>query len=517
MKRKQWLLLTSRLLECNSVNTLTAQFMDTLQQELSLSDCIFLVPSVDGRRLVVSQYRTDKLLNIDNLTDWNVSDFSHPFAHVLQTNKHMVLDYERLAYWQDDVNFIHLVSGITKGTHLLIFPLKLDKNVSGLLVCAVSDISAMLQDMQWQQYCQVFMRHWQLLNVMQNQSGKSSFLADSLSEFEDNIKHQKNMKLLSAELLGEADNMLKLREDILRVTETELSVMIQGATGSGKEVVAKAIHEYSPRKNKSFVAINCAAIPEALLESELFGYEKGAFSGATARKQGLIAKADQGTLFLDEIGDMPLNLQSKLLRVLESGVFRALGGTAELYSNFRLVVATHVKLKQSVSEGEFRGDLYYRLCQFPIYIPSLNEHLEDVPLLANHFIKGFNYHHKHEITGIRYETLLKLKQHNYPGNVRELRNIIEYACALTKHHTELEVSVLPEFESTEVINSVCLIGVEDEYSEIEDLRLAVAEFERLVICNRLEKFKGDRSKAAMSLGLPKRTFAHKCLKLEVNE
>ena len=519
MTSKQWLEQTSSLLECTREHELTAHFMRTLHQQLGLSDCVLLVPSVDGRRLILSQFQADKWLKVEPQADWDVTDFSHPFAHVLQTGKPMVLDYFSLAYWREEVKFVQLVSGLPQEINLLMFPLIQDRHVSGLLIFAVSvaETKEMLQDQQWQHYCGVFMRHWQLLNTVASQSGQASFLADSLSQAKDELRHQKSLKALSQILVGEADKMVKLRGEILRVSGTDLSVMVQGATGTGKELVARAIHDHSQRHDEQFVAINCAAIPENLLESELFGYEKGAFSGAHAKKKGLIAQADKGTLFLDEIGDMPLNLQSKLLRVLESGHFRGLGASKEEHSNFRLVAATHVNLKQRVDDGEFRRDLYYRLCQFPIHVPALSERLDDLPLLVNHFINGFNRHHRREITGVRYETLLKLKRHSYPGNVRELRNIIEYACALTSHHGELEVSALPEFESAELIDIGCVSSVEGGLGDIEDLRLAVAEFERQVIRDRLDKYKGDRAKAAMSLGMPKRTFSHKCLKLEINE
>jgi sigma-54-specific transcriptional regulator len=199
-----------------------------------------------------------------------------------------------------------------------------------------------LQRQEWQQYCEVFVRHWQWLNKVADQTGQACQLTDSIAEIRDEMTLQVNLARLSDELVGESSGMDRLRRDILRGAGTVLSVLVQGETGTGKELVAKAVHDYSCRHNAPFVAINCAAIPENLLESELFGYEKGAFSGANSNKKGLIAQASKGTLFLDEIGDMPLTLQSKLLRVLESGHFRALGAAAEVHSDLRLVAATHV-------------------------------------------------------------------------------------------------------------------------------------------------------------------------------
>jgi sigma-54-specific transcriptional regulator len=208
--------------------------------------------------------------------------------------------------------------------------------------------------------------------------------------------------------------------------------MIQGETGTGKELVAQAVHDFSSRADQPFIAINCAAIPENLLESELFGYRKGAFSGAETDKQGLITQADGGTLFLDEIGDMPLVLQAKLLRVLETRMFRPVGGKEELSSDFRLVSATHMSLLEQVRKKTFRQDLYYRLFQYPIRVPALTERTEDIELLGQHFVRLFNQAHGTDIRGIHYRAIDSLKRHGFPGNVRELKHLVEFGCAQTQ-------------------------------------------------------------------------------------
>lgn len=518
MSTAQWLQQTSSLLECKQLDALIDQFMQTLEAELGLSDSLFLKPSLDGRHLVPAACKSTGLLRINGQASWNVTDFQHPFSHVLQTVKPMVLDYYSLAYWRDNHEFAALIDEINKDDSLLLYPLKQDHHVLGVLCFTLHSTESVLQRQDWQQYCEVFMRHWQWLNTLADRTGQAYLLTSSIAEIRDEMTLNANLVRLSDELVGGSVPMDKLRKDILRGAGTSLSVLVQGETGTGKELVAKAVHDYSSRHKAAFVAINCAAIPESLLESELFGYEKGAFSGATTSKQGLIAQADQGTLFLDEIGDMPLSLQSKLLRVLESGHFRALGAAAEVHSDFRLVAATHVNLNEKVNLGEFRQDLYYRLKQFPVTAPVLKERLDDLPALINHFIGRFNRQHHTHIAGIRYQALAKLKAYGYPGNVRELRNIVEYACALTSHNGEIGVTALPEFEesSTDII----VTGDERqeyEYANIGDLKEAVAQFERNIIRTRINRFKGDRTKAAMSLGLPKRTFSHKCLKLEINE
>lgn len=514
MSTAQWLLHTSTLLECKLVDDLIDQFMQTLDDELVLSDSLFLKPSIDGRHLVPSASNAAGLLKVNRKTRWNVIDFQHPFSHVLQTAKPMVLDYYSLAYWDDNLEFTKLISEIQSDESLLLYPLKQDNHVLALLCFALNSSGSVLQRQDWQQYCEVFVRHWQWLNKVADQTGQACQLTDSLTEIRDEMALQINLTRLSDELVGESSCMDRLRRDILRGAGTVLSVLVQGETGTGKELVAKAVHDYSCRHNAPFVAINCAAIPENLLESELFGYEKGAFSGAYSNKKGLIAQATKGTLFLDEIGDMPLTLQSKLLRVLESGHFRALGAAAEVYSDFRLVAATHVNLRDKVNSGEFRRDLFYRLNQFPVMVPELKDRLDDLPQLIHHFIERFNSHNQAKISGIRSEALSKLKAHQYPGNVRELRNVVEYACALTSQNSEIDVPALPVFEES---LSAGEGDIQHEYEDIGDLKLAVAQFERNVIRTRINRFKGDRTKAAMSLGLPKRTFSHKCLKLEINE
>ncbi|MFT5236356.1 MAG: sigma-54-specific transcriptional regulator [Shewanella sp.] len=514
----QWLQQTSNLLECKQVDDLIGQFMQTLEGELGLSDALFLKPSVDGRDLVASVSKPAGLLKTNGQVSWDVTDFQHPFSHVLQTAKPMVLDYYSLAYWRDNPDFAALISEIQKEESLLLYPLKQNNHILGLLCFALNSTQSVLKRQDWQQYCEVFMRHWQWLNTVADQTGQACQLTDSIAEIRDEMTLQTNLVRLTDELVGESSVMDRLRKDILRGAGTDLSILVQGETGTGKELVAKAVHDFSCRYKAPFVAINCAAIPDNLLESELFGYEKGAFSGANTNKKGLIAQAAKGTLFLDEIGDMPLSLQSKLLRVLESGHFRALGAAAEVHSDFRLVAATHVNLKEKVNSGEFRRDLYYRLNQFPVTVPVLKDRLDDLPSLINHFIGRFNRHHQTQIAGIRYEALAKLKAYDYPGNVRELRNIIEYACALTSHHGEIEVAVLPTFEESLIDADMRGDELQEyEYANIGDLKEAVAQFERNVIRTRINRFKGDRTKAAMSLGLPKRTFSHKCLKLEINE
>ncbi len=228
-------------------------------------------------------------------------------------------------------------------------------------------------------------------------------------------------------LVGRSPAFKHMLQQIARVAPAPANVLLLGESGTGKELAAQAVHSASPRADGAFVAVDCSSLPENLFESELFGYEKGAFSGASQRKQGLVEVANGGTLFLDEVGDIPLGLQVKLLRLLETGTYRRVGGIEPLRTDFRLVAATHRDLKQMVAEGRFRQDLYYRISTFPIALPSLRERMEDLPLLMEVLLKRVGIG---RARAIHPSTLMCLSGYAFPGNIRELRNLIERACLL---------------------------------------------------------------------------------------
>lgn len=532
MQSQQWLQRASALLACRQVTPLINEFLNGLSVELSSDLSFLLLPTVDGRELTVVANEPDYFQSIASGVKWEVDDFEHPFSHVLQSQKTMVLDHETLLYWQGHSGFMALTLNMKKDQHLAIYPLNSDKGaVVGILVLALPAAMAadVVERSDWQNFVAVFTRHWQLLESIRHQDRQQSLLSDSIVSIRKEKFDKEQAEALSHDLVGSSELMQTLRKEIIRVGQSDLAVMIQGQTGTGKELVARGVHDYSKRKHAPFIAINCAAIPDNLLESELFGYEKGAFSGAETAKKGLIACADGGSLFLDEIGDMPLLLQTKLLRVLESRQFRALGAAKETQSDFRLIVASHVDLKQKSRTGAFRQDLFYRLCQFPIRIPALKDRVSDVPELVKHFIHRFNTHQDRQIPGVRFSAIDKLVKHDYPGNVRELRNIVEYACALTLDGQEIDLSALPtldvepetSFDKTSsqedaAFPASLLSDITHKFDQIDDLKEAVLQFERAVIEARLSSFSGDRGRAATSLGLPKRTLAHKCIKLEIS-
>jgi formate hydrogenlyase transcriptional activator len=278
---------------------------------------------------------------------------------------------------------------------------------------------------------------------------------DPASEFEDVRVHSRSSNALAvpdafAGLIGSSEAIQHVKKQVRAVALADSTVLLEGETGTGKELVSSAVHNLSQRKNRTLIKFNCAAIPHGLLESELFGHERGAFTGAIARKLGRFELADQGTLFLDEVGEIPLELQVKLLRVLQEQEFERLGGMQTQRVNVRLVAATNRNLAEMVSDQEFRSDLYFRLNVFPIKIPALRERTEDIPLLAEHFLKEYSRRMDKRIDTIPQSTVERLKQHLWPGNVRELQNFIERAVILTTGSTlnapleDLRIPASPE-------------------------------------------------------------------------
>lgn len=356
------------------------------------------------------------------------------------------------------------------------------------------------------------LQHSRLHQVQYHQNANQC-LRDPLDNVTDGLsEHDRLTLMLETRLVGQSSAIQKLRERIRNAAAHSLSVLVEGETGTGKEVVAQLVHECSSRAGQQIVMLNCAAVPENLIESELFGWQKGAFTGAHSNKDGLIARANGGTLFLDEVGDMSLIMQAKLLRVLETREYRPLGGDKEKYSDFRVIAATHRALRQRVADGYFRQDLYYRLCQSEILVPPLREHPEDIPLLCRHFIDTFSERDNRRPGKICLVSLRPLLAYSFPGNVRELRNMVEVACAFSYDGQTIDVQV-PLSASSDIC-SPAGASEPDDYPYIRDLREAVQSFEAGVIRSRLAFFSGDRKRVAESLNIPRRTLDHKCQKLD---
>ncbi|MEE9119266.1 MAG: sigma-54 dependent transcriptional regulator, partial [Calditrichia bacterium] len=284
---------------------------------------------------------------------------------------------------------------------------------------------------------------------------------------------------------------------IEKVAPTDSTVLISGESGTGKELIAHAIHTNSNRKNESFISINCSAIPENLLESELFGHVKGAFTGAFRNHPGIISTAEGGTLLLDEVGEIPLALQAKLLRFLQEGTCRRVGDTQTQQFDVRVLSATNCNLEEAVKDGLFREDLFFRLNVIPIYLPALRERKEDIPLLANHILQQLCDTHKRLITGISSQTLKKLMDYHWPGNVREMQNVLEYAVHIADDNGTITNNHLPPklqdiqnsvsnkpFISIEEFTKQSILALQNEYKEEE-----IAEFLGISRKNLWEKRK----------------------------
>jgi formate hydrogenlyase transcriptional activator len=315
-----------------------------------------------------------------------------------------------------------------------------------------------------------------------------------------------------AKLIGSSPAFRALLEDVEMVAPVDSAVLIQGETGTGKEVIARAIHEASSRRRNRFVALNCAAIPAALLESELFGYEKGAFTGAVAQTQGRFQSADRGTLFLDEIGDLPLELQPKLLRALQEKQVERLGGGHTMHIDVRVIAATNQDLETLVEERRFRADLYYRLNVFPIVLPPLRDRPEDVPLLAEHFVMKFAAQQGKWIESIPDEVMAALESYDWPGNIRELQNVIERGVIMTSGPVlsrQTTERLKPAEPAARILSS--------SLAEPVNIR-TLADAERAHITATLRETNwviGGPRGAASQLGLPRTTLIAKMRRLGI--
>jgi two-component system response regulator GlrR len=290
-------------------------------------------------------------------------------------------------------------------------------------------------------------------------------------------------------IIARSEKMRILLEEVSQIAKTESTVIIHGESGTGKELIARAIHLASDRKKKEFVAINCAALPESLLESRLFGHEKGAFTGAVKSTKGLFTRAHEGTIFLDEIGDMPLGIQAKLLRVLQERQFYPVGSEELVEVNVRVVAATNKNLETLVKEGLFREDLFYRIHVIPVFLPPLRDHKEDIPLLADHFLKKLGQQMNKNVKGLSPLALQKLMLYDWPGNVRELENTIEYALAMTHQ------DIIPEELILQSHNKAI-----DSPTTLQPLKEAKNAYEKNYLIQLLQKCKGNISKAAKLAG-----------------
>lgn len=323
------------------------------------------------------------------------------------------------------------------------------------------------------------------------------------------LKRELTKEFSFQNLVGNSQAMHQVYDLVKRVSDTPTNVLITGESGTGKEMVAKAIHYNGILKDKAFISVNCGAIPESLMESEMFGHKKGSFTGAIADKPGLFEAADGGTLFLDEVGELPLTIQVKLLRSIQERVVRRVGSTEDTHINVRLIAATNRDLEEMVRAGTFRQDLYYRLNVIQIRTPSLRERRDDVAILAKHFLKKYNDRLGKTISGISQEALAVLKGYDYPGNVRELENIIERTVALEAGASILPESLPPFVKTTsgrrEMVSSE---GIEITDDGV-DLDKIIGQIEKELIVKAIHAANGVKKRAAKLLGITFRSMRYR--------
>jgi two-component system response regulator AtoC len=343
-------------------------------------------------------------------------------------------------------------------------------------------------------------------NQMLNEAGELTGVVATIKDITEEAAPQKR------EVIAESPGMREVLNFVRRVAASEATtVLLEGENGTGKDLIAKTLHYQSLRQAEPFIAINCAAIPDSLLESELFGYEKGAFTDARSQKRGIFELADKGTLFLDEIGEIPLMLQAKLLRVLEEQCFRRLGGLKDIKLDLRVVAATNKNLREAVKEGAFRQDLYFRLNVIQILIPPLRERLEDIVPLTRFFIDHYNRKFKRTIEGVSEGAAKQLITHDWPGNVRELRNAIERAMILEESSLitppSLPIAISRPDPNYAVVPSIM--------AEIPTDGLSLEDNERSLLARALEKTNGNQTQAARLLRVTRDTLRYKMKKFNL--
>lgn len=395
----------------------------------------------------------------------------------------------------DDVHTsIHLPSNLIKLSEvegiasILIAPVVQKRKVKGTLILGAEN-SKSFDEIDYE-----------LLRLL----GNLAFSLNNHNNHETSVKHESLASDSFGLLIGRSPRIQEIFRIIVKISQSDSNVFIYGENGTGKELIARTIHSHSKRKDQAFIPVDCVALPEALLESELFGYEKGAFTGANNNKCGLIEYADEGTFFLDEITEMNIDLQAKLLRVLQERQFRRIGGKKLIDIDIRVISATNIEPREAIAKSQLREDLFYRLNVIPIYIPPLRERREDIPLLIDHFIEEFS-NREHKSIEIGDDALHYLIHYRWPGNIRELRNLIERLIVLAKNQT-ISVEDLP----VEIVKYSSAKPVEDRadpwlpYNEAKEQNLM--EFERLYFSKLLDACKGNISKVAKEAQVSRKTI-----------
>ncbi len=460
---------------------------------------------VDGRRnmenLIAYTAFMARSQSINDITRYSGFNFSDIHSHDRQTQ-----------YKTKSLTTIPLRNhkGVSQGVLLLV---NVTDHVTGEIIDLAEESRGIVSAFAAQaavaiDNAQLIEKNEQLINML-NQTNKK------LEEENQALKQSIRMKYDFSRIIGESTAMQKVFSLLEKVIDSDATVLVRGDTGTGKEMIAQTLHYNSKRSERRFIVQNCAALPEALLESELFGYKKGAFSGADKDKKGLIELADGGTMFLDEIGDMPPALQAKLLRVLQDQIVRPLGAEDGKQVNVRFVAATHCDLKEKIEKGEFREDLFYRLNVFPITMPALKDRMEDLPLLIRHLLNGLCEQYGKQVDSISPAAMSMLQQYHYPGNVRDLKNILERAILMS----DAGGHIMPEHLPEEVLQAA-MYEEKNETMQIYvngSLKQIVERYEARVLTKKLTDCDGNQTRAAQELNIGRRTLIDKIKRYGVDK
>ena len=399
-----------------------------------------------------------------------------------------------------------------EGLELFKMARKIDPKISGIIMTAYGSISSAVAAIKHgaSNYLQKPFEPESLLMAIE----KTVRERQMLQEIRD-LRREVNKKYAFGNIIGKNYKMQAIYALIKKVSDTDARVFITGETGVGKELVAKAIHFNSLRKNRPFVSINCGALAETLLESELFGHEKGAFTGAIRRKEGKFEYACGGTVFLDEVGDISPAMQVKLLRVLQEKQLERVGGNQPIEVDVRIISATNQDIQDKIKRGDFRIELFYRLNVVPIHIPPLRERIEDIPLLANHFIREFNKNFNKRILKITTQALSQLMQHTWPGNVRELENVLERAFVTTDGETiDTFILLSHDMQQSETLNA--LPGADIDIPFKVARAMVEKQFEKTYLMEALKRNEGNVSQTAQKTGINPRTLWRKIKQHELD-
>jgi two-component system response regulator AtoC len=395
---------------------------------------------------------------------------------------------------------------------------ELDKELLVIMITAYGDVKSAVKAIKLGAYDYVTkpFDNEELLNIIKN-ALKTKNLSEEIKILKRKLYDQTEIK----KVMGDSPQINKVIKQVNLVSPTNISVIIEGKSGTGKEVIANMIHQRSQRNGRPFIAVDCGAIPDTLVESELFGYEKGAFTGAIISRKGEFELADGGTLFLDEISNLPIGAQAKLLRVIQERKLRRVGGTKSIKIDVRIIVATNINLADSVGEGKFRDDLYHRISEFIIILPLLRERKDDIPILAREFLAEANKELGKNIEGFSPEAIMKLLDYEWPGNVRELKHIIKKAVLLSeKDNIKPEILEFDTAQKSSFIQNELSINyiqkILYEGCSLSDIISNInQETERKIIKEILVEVKYNKSKAAKILGIDRNTLYSKIRKLNI--